>query len=174
MHIFRLIFILLLILPSTLLADKLFSDVDIDINNLKTIIGTYDVDRAIIMQGKDLFVDNVNMDSFRGEVIISISDDDKIIRSTIKLQYEDDFFNSEKNAPYKYIFLDRNINLEKNIDNKDISNEMKLSAIGMHYYDEEKRLIWEVPLNKEMNIILVLRKSSDSIKRLTNRPYSLL
>ena len=77
-------------------------------------------------------------------------------------------------AGYDFIFSSRVIPMPADTKEKKLTLEEKTSAIGLHYYKNENRIIWEIPFEQDKIIIMILDKESNTIKNLSRSKYMFL
>lgn len=162
-----------------------FSYADIDepmtiniADNPVSLNGTYDIDRFVILKDKRIFIDSDDKNAItgsKGQVTIDLNITGNIINSTLKMQMKGNIFGEGSAfAGYDFIYSSRAIPMPFDTKEKKISLEDKISAVGLHYYKNENRLIWEIPFEQDKIIIMILDKQSNKIKNLSHSKYMFL
>ena len=153
----------------------------ISIDNISSYEGTYQIERLVILTKDNVILDTNNRNvvkSYKGELSIEINQMTKVIDSTFKFQFREkelkNINSKQKKNPYEYIYFSRKIDLVKDIYADSTNIRDNIINAGLHYYAEEKKLIWEFPLTKQKRAIVILEKISDKIKNIKDFKYPLL
>ncbi len=145
-------------------------------DNPVSLNGTYEIERFVILKDKRIFIDSADTNTItgsKGQVTIDLNITNNIVNSTLKMQMKGNIFKKGSTfAGYDFIYSSRVIPLQ--IDDKNKSLENKITAIGLHYYKNENRIIWEIPFEQNKIIIMILDKESDTIKNLSKSKYMFL
>lgn len=146
--------------------------------NPVSLNGTYSVKRFVILKDKHIFIDSEDKNTItgsKGQVTIDLNITGNMINSTLKMQMKGNIFTEGSAfAGYDFIYSSRVIPMPLNNDNKTISLEDKISAVGLHYYKNENRIIWEIPFEQDKIIIMILDKESNKVKSLSHSKYIFL
>lgn len=175
-------FLLFIFVYSTAFADitdfidGLDKPMKVDIaNNPVSLNGTYEIERFVIVADKKIFIDSSDKQAVtagKGHVTIDLNITKGEIKSTLKMQMKGNIFSSGSAfAPYNFIYSNRIIPISTD---KNKSLEEKTADVGLHYYTNENRLIWEIPFEQNKIIIIVLEKESDKVKKINNSKYMFL
>lgn len=143
-------------------------------DNPVSLNGTYDIKRFVIIKDKHIFIDSEDKSSVtssKGQVTIDLNITNNMITSILKMQMKGSIFAvGSAFADYDFIYSSRIIPMANSNDNQtDLEN--KISSIGMHYYKDKNRIIWEIPFEQDKIIIMELNKKSNKIKNLSNSKY---
>lgn len=146
--------------------------------NPVSLNGTYEIERFIILKDKRIFIDSDDKNSItgsKGQVTVDLNITDNVINSTLKMQMKGNIFaEGSAFAGYDFIYSSRVIPMPADSKENKISLEDKISAIGLHYYKNENRIIWEIPFEQDKIIIMILDKESNKIKNLSHSKYMFL
>lgn len=144
-------------------------------NNPVSLNGTYEIERFVIVADKRIFIDSIDkraVSASKGHVTIDVNITKGEVKSTLKMQMKGSIFSpGSAFAPYNFIYSNRIIPMSTD---KNKSLEEKTADIGMHYYADENRLIWEIPFEHNKIIIMVLEKESDKVKKINDSKYMFL
>lgn len=147
-------------------------------DNPVSLNGTYEIERFVILKDKRIFIDSADQNSIsgsKGQVTIDLNITGNIVNSTLKMQMEGNIFTEGSAfAGYDFIFSSRVIPMPVDSKDKKLTLEEKTSAIGLHYYKNENRIIWEIPFEQDKIIIMILDKESNTIKNLSRSKYMFL
>ncbi len=147
-------------------------------DNPISLNGTYEIERFVILKNKNIFIDSADnhaVSSSKGQVTIDLNITNNSISSTLKMQMKGNIFGKGSAfAGYDFIYFSRIIPMPVDKDNKKLSLLEKTSAVGIHYYKKENRIIWEIPYEQDKIIIMILDKESDTIKNLSKSKYLFL
>lgn len=148
------------------------------IDNPVSLNGTYEIERFVILKDKRIFIDSADHNSIsgsKGQVTIDLNITGNVVNSTLKMQMEGNIFTGGSAfAGYDFIFSSRVIPMPADTKDKKLTLEEKISAIGLHYYKNENRIIWEIPYEQDKIIIMILDKESNTIKNLSRSKYMFL
>lgn len=147
-------------------------------DNPVSLNGTYEIERFVILKDKRIFIDSSDQNSItgsKGQVTIDLNITGNVINSTLKMQMEGNIFaEGSAFAGYDFIFSSRVIPMPADTKEKKLTLEEKTSAVGLHYYKNENRIIWEIPYEQDKIIIMILDKESNTIKNLSRSKYMFL
>lgn len=147
-------------------------------DNPVSLNGTYEIERFVILKDKRIFIDSSDHNSItgsKGQVTIDLNITGNVINSTLKMQMEGNIFaEGSAFAGYDFIFSSRVIPMPLDTKEKKLTLEEKTSAVGLHYYKNENRIIWEIPFEQDKIIIMILDKESNTIKNLSRSKYMFL
>lgn len=147
-------------------------------DNPVSLNGTYEIERFVILKDKRIFIDSSDHNSItgsKGQVTIDLNITGNVINSTLKMQLEGNIFTEGSAfAGYDFIFSSRVIPMPADTKDKKLTLEEKTSAVGLHYYKNENRIIWEIPYEQDKIIIMILDKESNTIKNLSRSKYMFL
>lgn len=143
------------------------------VNNPMSITGTYEIERLVINDGDNIFLDSDNdytVVDDRGEMSINLNMASNAIDMAFKMQMTGPAFaKNSAFAPYSFIYENKTINIPA-----DGQNMMeRLGKIGIRVYEHDK-IVWEIPFEGTKTIILILEKESDRVKKITNSKYLFL
>lgn len=148
------------------------------IENPVSLNGTYEIERFVILKDKRIFIDSDDKNSItgsKGQVTIDLNITGNIINSTLKMQMKGNIFEEGSAfAGYDFIYSTRVIPMPADNKKNKVNLEDKISAIGLHYYKNENRAIWEIPFEQDKIIIMILDKTSNKIKNLSHSKYMFL
>lgn len=163
------------------LIDKIKGASKINLDNVSSYNGTYQIERFVLLTKNKVLIDTSNaeeVESFKGELTIELNKMTKIIDSTFKFQFKEKnpvvINNKIKKNPYEYIFFKRKIELVKDIYADSSNIKDNIVDAGLHYYKDENKLLWEFPLTKHKRAIVILEKTSNNIKNIKDFKYPLL
>lgn len=175
------IFLILLIMAvnSTFAFADISEPMTINIQeNPVSLNGTYEIERFVILKDKRIFIDSDDKNSItgsKGQVTIDLNITGNVINSTLKMQMKGNIFaKGSAFAGYDFIYSSRVIPMPADSKENKISLEDKIAAIGLHYYKNENRVIWEIPFEQDKIIIMILDKESNKIKNLSHSKYMFL
>lgn len=147
-------------------------------DNPVSLNGTYEIERFVILKDKRIFIDSSDQNSItgsKGQVTIDLNITGNMINSTLKMQMEGNIFaEGSAFAGYDFIFSSRVIPMPADTKEKKLTLVEKTSAVGLHYYKNENRIIWEIPYEQDKIIIMILDKESNTIKNLSRSKYMFL
>lgn len=175
--------IILILLIITLNYTFAFADISdpITINiteNPVSLNGTYEIERFVILKDKRIFIDSDDKNSItgsKGQVTIDLNITGNVINSTLKMQMKGNIFTEGSAfAGYDFIYSSRVIPMPADSKENKINLEDKIAAVGLHYYKNENRVIWEIPFEQDKIIIMILDKESNKIKNLSHSKYMFL
>ncbi len=148
------------------------------VDNPVSLNGTYEIERFVILKDKRIFIDSSDHNSIsgsKGQVTIDLNITGNMVNSTLKMQMKGNIFTEGSAfAGYDFIYFSRVIPMPVDSKDKKLSLEEKTSAIGLHYYKNENRIIWEIPYEQDKIIIMILDKESNTIKNLSKSKYMFL
>ena len=148
------------------------------VDNPVSLNGTYEIERFVILKDKRIFIDSADhnsVSSSKGQVTIDLNITGNMVNSTLKMQMKGNIFaEGSAFAGYDFIFSSRVIPMPADTKEKKLTLEEKTSAIGLHYYKNENRIIWEIPFEQDKIIIMILDKESNTIKNLSRSKYMFL
>ncbi len=171
------IFLVFILTVIPAFADTNIMTVNI-LDNPVSLNGTYEIERFVILKNKHIFIDSADHNTVtdsKGQVTIDLNITNNSINSTLKMQMKGNIFTKGSAfAGYDFIYMSRIIPMPQDKNNTRLSLEEKTSAVGLHYYKEENRIIWEIPYEQDKIIIMILDKESDTIKNLSKSKYFFL
>lgn len=143
------------------------------INNPISVTGTYEIERFVINDGDNVFLDSDNdyvVVEDRGEMSINLNMASNVIDMAFRMQMTGpSFAKNSAFAPYAFIYENKTISIPA--DGKNMME--KLEKIGIHVYEHDK-IVWEIPFEGTKTIILILEKESDRVRKISNSKYLFL
>ena len=147
-------------------------------DNPVSMNGTYEIERFVILKDKRIFIDSDDKNSVtgsKGHVTIDLNITGNVINSTLRMQMKGNIFaEGSAFAGYDFIYSSRVIPMLADSSENKINLEDKIAAVGLHYYKNENRVIWEIPFEQDKIIIMILEKESNKIKNLSHSKYMFL
>ncbi len=144
----------------------------LDLTNPNSFNGTYEIERLIIRNGDTLLLDSDNSydvydDKGIATINMKISSDNVAVDLIYKMQMVGPAFKRADLVNYGFLYDSQTFTAARKT-NMPLSKA--LSSIGMTIYDHED-LIWEMPFEKGLTLILKLEKKNDIATIIDKKPF---